>query len=539
MPAFEDLEARLAALRPAPNTAPGRTSEKKTNSLSIDDEMLTKLRLLGIDPRNLSDMDSGHDSEIERYLASDDWRSEATQSDRESTALTDNDNEHSGLESPAAHDLDSPTTPLRTPLPRLPDRNATLRASDRQLFSLAQSMSSEYTLDSDRADSPGPILVPPAGRRRRVKKERDLSISTASLSADDELDDDDEEDEEEEANRTLQEVRDELKLEANSEDGDLSDSVGSNLDAELGPPGHTPPPSRMGRKGSGTPPRIMRTPRSGPVRPPSASTSSVSPSGRTLMSLSPRRAALNINKEEGEPRTPSSGGISPLPLLDDEDPMTPGPTHSKKILADIEEPRMTDEKASRVVKESEVLSDDLTSALTSTLFATPEKPSLPLAGIQTPPEDDEEVARYTSLFKTLASPSRQPTDPFDDLSLNKSTIQTKANPENEDFKRADSVFAKLEGLHPQSGIPNIPVVTAKVPGVPKLDIDGWRVTRDDDPDSWCCICNADATLKCVAEPCDGDLYCKKCFTKGHPKLDGEMSTHKPIEWTPKDAQTPT
>lgn len=327
--------------------------------------------------------------------------------------------------------------------------------------------------------------MPPVARKRRVKKERALSISTSSLSADDELDDDEEEDEEEEANETLRRVRDELRLEASGEDSDLSDSVGSQLDAELGPPGHTPPPSRMGRKGSGTPPRVMRTPRSGPVRSPSASASSASPSGRTLMSLSPRRATLNINKEEGDPHTPSSGGISPLPLLDDEDPMTPGPARSKKGLADIDAPKRTDGKASGVVKESEALTNDLASALSSTLFSTPEKPSLPLAGIQTPPEDDEEVARYASLFKTLASPSRQPTDPFDDPSLN-STTKPATDSENEDSKRANSVFAKLDGLHPQSGIPNVPVITAKVPGVPKLDIEGWRVTRDDDPDSWCC-----------------------------------------------------
>ncbi|QRW04164.1 hypothetical protein RhiLY_03163 [Ceratobasidium sp. AG-Ba] len=217
MPAFEDLEARLAALRPAPTHVPTKPP-KDSNVLGLDDEMAAKLRVLGIDPRSLSDAETGHDSEIERYLASDDWRSEPTQSDRESTALTD-DNELSGLESPDAS-LESPTTPLRTPLARFPDRNSTLRASDRRLFSLAQSISSEATFDSDRADSPGPIIAPPTGRRRKVKKERDLSSSTASLSADDELDDEEDENEDEdEAAETLRRVKDELKLEADSEDG--------------------------------------------------------------------------------------------------------------------------------------------------------------------------------------------------------------------------------------------------------------------------------------------------------------------------------
>ncbi|KAG8763686.1 Abscission/NoCut checkpoint regulator [Ceratobasidium sp. 428] len=515
MPAFQDLEARLAALRPTPTAVP---TKKDENALGLDDEMLSKLRVLGIDPRNLSDMDTGHDSEIERYLASDDWRSEATQSDRESTALTD-DNDLSGLESPGAP-LESPTTPLRTPLARFPDRNATLRASDRQFFSLTQSLTSEATFDSDRADSPGPIIAPPTGRRRRVKKERDLSISTASLSADDELEDDD--DEEEEAVETLRRVRDELKLEADSEDGDVSDSLGS---LEPGPPGHTPPPSRMSR-------RNTASPRSKPTRSPSES--SASPSGRTLMSLSPHTSTLDINKDGNEPRTPSAKGTSPLPPVETE-PITPGPVRSKKP-SFTRPPR---DNPSGIMEGPDSLETDLASALSSTVFGTPKKPSKPLSGASSPSESDPEVARYASLFKTLSSPSRQPSDPFDNPTLTTPRNDPLGDADKEEAKRADSVFAKLEGLHPQSGIPNVPVVTAKVPGAPKLDIEGWRVARDNDPDSWCCICNADATLKCVSDPCDGDLYCNKCFAEGHPKLDPEMSKHKPIGWTPKDALTPT
>jgi hypothetical protein len=63
MPAFEDLEARLAALRPAPTVPPTKQDQKESNALGLDDEMLSKLRVLGIDPLNLSDMDNGHDSE--------------------------------------------------------------------------------------------------------------------------------------------------------------------------------------------------------------------------------------------------------------------------------------------------------------------------------------------------------------------------------------------------------------------------------------------------------------------------------------------
>ncbi|EUC64949.1 zinc finger FYVE domain protein [Rhizoctonia solani AG-3 Rhs1AP] len=508
MPAFEELEARLAALRPAPTAEPIQSKDSTSNALGLDDEMMSKLRVLGIDPKNIGDMESGHDSEIERYLASDDWRSEATQSDRESSALTDND--LSGLESPLSLDLSSPTTPLRTPLARLPDRNATLRPGDRNLFAFAQSMTSDM-FDSDCGEFPAPVH-PPSGRKRRAKKERDLSLSTTSLSADDELDDSGE-DEEEDAAEALRRVRDELRLEADSQDGDTSDSLDQ---VELGPPGHTPPPSRMGRRGSNTPPHNLQTPRPNLTRSPPSSFSTASP--------------IDLDKEGN---TPPATSTQVLPPIGEAEPTTPGPVGLKRPL-----PIVGTIDASGP-KDDNSLEDDLASALSSDIFATPDKPPLAPPSPHTPSDDDAQVARYASLLQNLASPSRQPTDPFDDLSLNSANKLPALFSDSEDSKRADSVFAKLEGLHPQSGIPNVPVVTAKVPGVPKLDIEGWRAKRDEDPDSWCCICNADATLQCAREPCDGDLYCAKCFAEGHLKDDPEMSKHKPNPWTPKDAKTPT
>ncbi|CAE6456759.1 unnamed protein product [Rhizoctonia solani] len=517
MPAFEELEARLAALRPAPTAEPIQSKDTTSNALGLDDEMMSKLRVLGIDPKNLGDMESGHDSEIERYLASDDWRSEATQSDRESSALTDND--LSGLESPLSLDLSSPTTPLRTPLARLPDRNATLRPSDRNLFSLAQSMSSDM-FDSDRAESPEPVHYPLSGRKRRAKKERDPGASTTSLSADDELDDSDDEDDEDDAAEALRRVRDRLRLEADSEEGDTSDSLGGQV--ELGPPGHTPPPSRMGRRGSNTPPHTLRTPRPNLARPPSASSFVASP--------------IDLDREGNALSTPPAASAQALPPIGETGPTTPGPIGSKRPLPTVD---TIDTSASGNAKDNGSLEDDLASALSSDVFPTSDKQALPPPSPHTPSDDDAQVARYASLLQNLASPSRQPMDPFDDPLLNKLNKLPALDLNNEDSKRADSVFAKLEGLHPQSGIPNVPVVTAKVPGVPKLDIEGWRAKRDDDPDSWCCICNADATLQCVGETCDGDLYCSNCFAEGHPKDDPEMSKHKPKSWTPKDAKTPT
>ena len=36
---------------------------------------------------------------------------------------------------------------------------------------------------------------------------------------------------------------------------------------------------------------------------------------------------------------------------------------------------------------------------------------------------------------------------------------------------------------------------------------------DEQIDSWCVICNVDATVRCLG--CDGDLYCAKCWREGH------------------------
>jgi hypothetical protein len=51
---------------------------------------------------------------------------------------------------------------------------------------------------------------------------------------------------------------------------------------------------------------------------------------------------------------------------------------------------------------------------------------------------------------------------------------------------------------------------------------------DEDVNSWCIICQDDATVECLG--CDGDLYCASCWKEGHmgPDVGFEERRHK---WT--------
>jgi len=55
---------------------------------------------------------------------------------------------------------------------------------------------------------------------------------------------------------------------------------------------------------------------------------------------------------------------------------------------------------------------------------------------------------------------------------------------------------------------------------------------DEDMENWCCICNEDATIKCIG--CDGDLYCQECWSEGHGNGPGQERGHRALAYA-KDA----
>jgi len=60
---------------------------------------------------------------------------------------------------------------------------------------------------------------------------------------------------------------------------------------------------------------------------------------------------------------------------------------------------------------------------------------------------------------------------------------------------------------------------------------------DEEIDTWCVICNDDATLKCLG--CDNDLYCQNCWMEGHrgPDAGFEEKRHKAVLYSKKKKQT--
>ncbi|WVW78916.1 hypothetical protein I302_100879 [Kwoniella bestiolae CBS 10118] len=83
----------------------------------------------------------------------------------------------------------------------------------------------------------------------------------------------------------------------------------------------------------------------------------------------------------------------------------------------------------------------------------------------------------------------------------------------------------LLGLSPASHNPGQAKPQTQTKSIPKSwNLPGFDMGRDDDTDSWCCICNKDATLICLG--CDDDLYCEECWRDGHGNGEGQERGHR-------------
>ncbi|ETI25991.1 hypothetical protein G647_02768 [Cladophialophora carrionii CBS 160.54] len=88
----------------------------------------------------------------------------------------------------------------------------------------------------------------------------------------------------------------------------------------------------------------------------------------------------------------------------------------------------------------------------------------------------------------------------------------------------DDLASRFAGL----ALPSVPtgVKSTKQPATAKSSL-GFT---DEEIDTWCIICNDDATLQCIG--CDGDLYCTDCWIEGHrgESAGAEERRHKAVQF---------
>ena len=110
--------------------------------------------------------------------------------------------------------------------------------------------------------------------------------------------------------------------------------------------------------------------------------------------------------------------------------------------------------------------------------------------------------------------------------LNDSEQSTRKNPENLPKKQSGD---KAAGSPNQVTFPDVPS-DFSLPSAP-TDLPAKKTALtvskpDDDVETWCSICLADASVRCIG--CDRDLYCMGCWREGHTGEDAglEERTHK-------------
>lgn len=135
--------------------------------------------------------------------------------------------------------------------------------------------------------------------------------------------------------------------------------------------------------------------------------------------------------------------------------------------------------------------------------------------------------------------------PFENKEEPKSTGQKSPSPGNDDGDDADDELAKRFAALDKLNLPpppkDIPSNSLNLPGVPTSQpgVKGKKTMTQkvddlmDDIENWCCICNEDAVIKCLG--CDGDLYCRECFSEGHGGKDApyDMKRHRALVYNKK------
>ncbi|KAG9563067.1 hypothetical protein KCU71_g6243, partial [Aureobasidium melanogenum] len=129
-------------------------------------------------------------------------------------------------------------------------------------------------------------------------------------------------------------------------------------------------------------------------------------------------------------------------------------------------------------------------------------------------QDDETRADDDNKLSLPSAPTELPSSPAPD----------------QDANIDDALSARFASL----SLPGVPSFNpAKKPvNIQKSVKSNLPKYTDEDMESWCCICNEDATVKCMG--CDGDLYCQECWREGHGNGPGQEKGHRALAYA-KDA----
>lgn len=147
-----------------------------------------------------------------------------------------------------------------------------------------------------------------------------------------------------------------------------------------------------------------------------------------------------------------------------------------------------------------------------------------------PPVLDEGVAQSESeddAPRPAPTPSKSlPEPPLSSLDLpaTPSKLPEPIDPESQSNTDEDLV-SRFAGL----SLPAVPTTIKPAKSTSTSTKKGLGFS-DEEIDTWCIICNADATLRCIG--CDGDLYCTNCWIEGHRGEDAglEERGHKAVQF---------
>ena len=169
-----------------------------------------------------------------------------------------------------------------------------------------------------------------------------------------------------------------------------------------------------------------------------------------------------------------------------------------------------------------------------------------------PKSEDEEAALY--LQQILDELEKEKSDPVssnieskeDDLStsLNLPSAPTSLPTPQKDLTTSYPFNLPSNPSAAPTG-PSLPSTPSNIPSGPSLPSaptskpsnkpikSNLPTYTDEEIDSWCSICNEDATVRCIG--CDGDLYCRACWAEGHigPDVGMEEKSHKWVKYQRK------